>query len=318
MKIKRLPVHLFLLIAGFSLPVLAPFLSAAESPSPAPDGGIKVMVLTGQCSKSHDWTKSSPILRELLEASGLFEVDEVITPPKGADMTGFAPRWADYDVVVMDYEGDEWPEETKEAFAAWVAEGGGLVSFHATDNAFPKWPAFLEMTGVGGWGGRDASWGPWIHWTENGVVRDESPGGAMHPPKHDFLVVTRAPEHPVMHGLPDEWLHAHDELYSRLRGPAKNLTVLATAYADPERFERATGRHEPMLMAIGYGKGRVFHTTLGHVGTNDEEPIRSVRCVGFITTLLRGTEWAATGGVTQKVPDDFPTADATSVRPGGN
>jgi type 1 glutamine amidotransferase len=69
-----------------------------------------------------------------------------------------------------------------------------------------------------------------------------------------------------------------------------------------------------MLMAIAYGAGRVFHTTLGHVGRNDEEPIRSVRCVGFITTLTRGTEWAATGAVTLPVPDDFPTADTISIR----
>ena len=61
------------------------------------------------------------------------------------------------------------------------------------------------------------------------------------------------------------------------------------------------------MMTITYGKGRIFHTALGHA-------IISQRCVGFITTLQRGAEWAVTGDVTQKVPNDFPTAAGVSVR----
>jgi type 1 glutamine amidotransferase len=69
-----------------------------------------------------------------------------------------------------------------------------------------------------------------------------------------------------------------------------------------------TDRHEPILMVIKYGEGRTFHTTLGH-------DIPALEGVSFITTFLRGTEWAATGKVTQPVPDDFPTVDATTARP---
>jgi type 1 glutamine amidotransferase len=148
------------------------------------------------------------------------------------------------------------------------------------------------------------------------MALDDSQGTATHPPKHDFLVVTRAPNHSIMRGLPARWLHSNDELYSQLRGPAENLTVLATASASPESQRNGTGENEPILMAIDYGKGRVFHTTLGHVGPRDREPIDAVNCVGFIVTLQRGTEWAATGEVTQAVPDDFPTTDKTSLRVG--
>ena len=101
-------------------------------------------------------------------------------------------------------------------------------------------------------------------------------------------------------------MHAADELYANLRGPGENMTVLATAFSDPANH--GTGHDEPILMVIQYGKGRVFHTTLGH-------DLAALNCVGFMTTYQRGAEWAATGKVTQKVPSDFPTADKVSTRP---
>jgi type 1 glutamine amidotransferase len=107
-------------------------------------------------------------------------------------------------------------------------------------------------------------------------------------------------KHPITKGLPAKWLHTRDELYSKLAGPAENVTVLATANSD------TTQQNEPILMVIRYGKGRVFHTTMGH----DAE---SIKDVGFVTTLDRGAEWAATGRVTIPVPANFPTADKVSV-----
>jgi len=117
-------------------------------------------------------------------------------------------------------------------------------------------------------------------------------------------------DHPIMAGLPIKWMHAKDELYDSLRGPAENVTVLASAYSD--KATGGTGEDEPMLMTIAFGKGRVFHTAMGH---NNGKDLGAQKCVGFIVTLQRGTEWAATGKVTQKVPADFPTAEKSSSRP---
>ena len=115
----------------------------------------------------------------------------------------------------------------------------------------------------------------------------------------------RNADHPVTKGMPKVWLHVKDELYDKLRGPAVNMTVLATAYASPKTG--GSGRHEPMIFTITAGKGRVFHTPMGHADY-------SMRCAGFQATLNRGAEWAATGKVTQPIPKDFPTADKTSTR----
>jgi hypothetical protein len=83
------------------------------------------------------------------------------------------------------------------------------------------------------------------------------------------------------------------------------MTILATAYSDPANS--GTGADEPQLMAITYGKGRIFHTTQGH-------DVNALASVDFIVTYQRGAEWAATGKVTQKVPANFPTADTVSYR----
>ena len=299
-----------MLLLALLLPAL--FLGATPEP-PAAQPRIKVMILTGQCNPYHNWAVSSVAIKRMLDEAGKFDVTVVTSPAKGQDMSAFTPAFAGHGAVVMDYEGDEWPEPTKQAFVEYVRGGGGLVLVHAADNAFPKWKEFLEISGVGGWAGRDETWGPKVRWRDGKMVLDSTtPGNAMHPPKHDFVIVSRAPGHPIMKGLPGEWMHASDEVYSQLRGPAKNLQVLATALSDKEK--KGTGEHEPMFMTIQYGKGRVFHNTLGHVGPKEVEPVPALDSVDFIASIQRGTEWAATGKVTLKVPADFPTAARVSLR----
>ncbi len=300
---------------------------------------LKALIIDGE--NSHGvWPKTTVMMKSYLEETGLFDVNvertkytwqgphynktlgvddikelltlypitsdkehEAVDTPK-AD-PNYSPNFEAYDVVISNFgwKASNWNDTTKKNFETYMQNGGGLVVVHAADNSWGKWEAFNKMTALGGWDGRDENSGPYVYYNgDDELQRDTSAGkGGAHGPQREFTIDTREPEHPIMKGLPETWLHAKDELYARLRGPAENMTVLATGLGTEEN------RHEPLLMTITYGEGRTFHSTLGHMDY-------SMECVGFITTFQRGTEWAATGKVTQDIPDDFPTANATSVR----
>jgi type 1 glutamine amidotransferase len=280
----------------------AAFLLMAAAASGA---SLKVLIIDGQ--NNHAWQQTTPVLKKILEDSGRFTVDVATTPPKGADMSSFHPDFPAYALVVSNYNGDPWPDEVNRAFENWVKQGGGFVAVHAADNAFRKWEGYQEMIAVGGWGGRQSGPDmPIARWRDGRQVLDTAEGPCgRHGARKPFAVEMRDPQHPIAKGLPKVWMHAADELYNHLCGPARELTILGTAFSDPEN--RGTGEQEPMLMTIRYGKGRVFHTTLGH-------DVAAMQCVGFIVTLQRGAEWAATGRVTLPVPPDFPTATEVRLR----
>ncbi len=277
------------------------------------DAPLKALIVDGQ-NVHHNWKETTPLLKKQLEETGLFSVD-VATATKGNNLAGFNPKFADYNVVVSNYgyQSEMWPEKIRGEFEKYVADGGGLVVYHSASNAFPEWKEYNEMAGVGGWCGRCEKDGPYLRWRDGKIVRDMTPGSAgAHAPAHEFQLTVRLLDHPITKSLPKVFMHSTDELYNRLRGPAKNLTVLATAFspkskAGPSDHESGSDEHEPMLMTIEYGKGRVFHTAFGH----GPEQLRSV---AFIATFQRGTEWAAAGKVTQKVPADFPGPDKANMR----
>lgn len=291
---------------------------------------MRALIIDGQ-NNHGAWPKTTFMMKKYLEDTKLFTVDIARTrftwngenllkqyPLKGFETTvtkrpqsdpDFKPEFSKYNVVISNFGhgAATWPKETQNSFVEYVAGGGGFVVVHAANNSFGNWPEYNEIIGLGGWEGRNEKSGPYVYLNDDGkLIRDESPGrGGHHGAQHPFPIVVRDREHPITRGMPAEWMHAKDELYDYLRGPAVNMRILATAYASKDKG--GSGRHEPMLMTIKYGKGRVFHTPMGHADYSQE-------CVGFIVSLQRGTEWAATGKVTQSIPKNFPTAEKSSKR----
>ena len=266
---------------------------------------LKVLIIDGQ--NNHKWKQTTPILTNILKDSGRFIVEVATSPAKGKDLSAFSPEFSKYDVIVSNYNGDLWSEKMRNNFIKYVRGGGGFVCVHAANNSFSQWPEYNQMIGLGGWGGRTEKSGPYVRFRKGKMILDKTPGrGGSHGARHEFLIETFDADHPITKGLPSKWLHTSDELYDRLRGPARNLNVLATSYSDPKT--RGSGEVEPILMVLQYGKGRIFHTTLGHDET-------AMNCVGFQVTLQRGTEWAATEKVTlTDIPSNFPAAKKSSSR----
>lgn len=258
---------------------------------------------------------------EVLSLLGAYPADNISSVARKDSSIAdsqFLPDFENYDVVISNFgwKAANWPEQTNKAFEDYVEGGGGLVIVHAASNPFGHWTEFNKMIGLGGWGGRTTESGPYVYIDSSGfIVRDTSDGPCgTHGAEHEFTVITRKLDHPITQGMPERWLHAQDELYERLRGPGEKMTILATAYSARDKNMPAwdtswngTGRHEPMLFTVDYGDGRVFHTPMGHT-------YYSMECVGFITSLQRGAEWAATGKVTQQIPEDFPSSSTVSIR----
>lgn len=274
---------------------------------------VTVLIVTGQ--NNHDWVRSTPIIKNLLDETGRFEVSVSTTPTQDAPADAWndwSPKFAKYDVVLSDYNGKMWPEPVKEEFVRYVNDGGHVVLVHAANNAFTGWKEFERMAGLL-W--RDAKYGDRIYLDENlkqvRQPKGEGPGGG-HGAGHAYTIETRDEKNPIFKDLPDVWMHGSDELYHAQRGPAEDVNVLATAFSSKE--SGGTGVHEPMVWWIPYGKGKVITLVPGHLGTNDKYPT-TYDCVGFRTVLQRSVEWVATDAVTIPRPKNFPATDKVSVVP---
>jgi type 1 glutamine amidotransferase len=232
--------------------------------------------LTGDSDEQyHDWKATTSYLRAILEKTGRFQV-KVEEEPSGIT----ARTVQGYEVVVVNYNGPRWGRETERALEEFLRAGKGMVALHGvsygeffgmqwrngrwTATTDPGWPAYPDMIGV--------TWKP------------ENIGHAI---RHVFKARWTDREHPISSGVEEEF-QVDDELYHRM-DLRPNVRVLLRAYSDPKLG--GTGREEPLLWTVPFGKGRVVHTTLGH-------DTASMYQHGFLTAFARSVEWAATGAVT--------------------
>jgi uncharacterized protein len=269
-------------------------------------GTIRALILSGQ--NNHDWRTTTPFLRTLLLNTGRFDV-RVNEEPAGMTSETLAP----YDVVILNYNGPRLGRVAEKALGDFVRSGKGLVGVHGANWAFsglvvlgdnhrptdilePPWPEYKLMIG--------------------GVWSDQPPASG-HAPRHKFQVKIVDAKDPITAGVESQF-EADDELYHNMH-MTPNVHVLATAYDEPRITPEPatgkvsdssrqgaasspapgkmplldmnpTGKDEPILWTVHYGKGRTFYTALGH-------DVKAMEMPGFDTTFVRGVEWAATGTV---------------------
>ena len=271
---------------------------------------IEVLIVDG--FSNHDWKQTTLVVKMILEKSGLFNITISTSPsePGDPEWSSWRPVFEDFDVVIQSSNNIHnkeirWPEDVEKALENYVKSGGGLYILHSANNAFADWPEYNLMIGLG-W--RSPEEGIALQVMENGLIK-EIPRGegkkTYHGPRNDEVIYLLN-DHPINSGFPKAWLTPNMELYKFARGPAENVTVLSYARDDE------TGINWPVEWTIAYGKGRVYNSSMGHLWKGETYP-PSIRCVGFQTTLIRATEWLATGKTTYEMPSDFPTESEISL-----
>ncbi len=296
----------------FTLGSLA-FLASSSFAAVTPPARVRVLIVDG--INNHDWKTATRAITEILGGTGLFAVEVSTTPPREAsqdDWKGWLPDFSHFDVVINNFNGGHledgitWPVQVQTSLESFVRGGGGLVSYHAANNAFLKWAAYNDMIGLG-W--RSKTFGEGIAISDNDEVIVIPKGSGLepgHPPRLDFAMHVRGVAHPITAGMPKVWMHPSEQLTHGQHGPAEGLTILTYAHSP------VSNQNEPMDWVRNYGKGRVYTTMLGHTWAGEPNP--NLDCVGFQTLLARGVQWAGTGTVTIAVPADFPGPDKPSLR----
>jgi len=220
---------------------------------------IKVLLITGDDVSAHPWREISETTREILVGSGKFDV-KVCEDPLILES---ATALKNYDAIVFTIYAQklgELPDQAKENLLNYVKGGKGFFVQHLATASFPKWDEFGKLCGR-----------KWVM------------GTSGHGPRSDFTSKIVDKEHPITKGLTD--FTTNDELYAKLQGN-EEIHVLVQADSDWSK------KTEPLVFVKSYGQGRVVHNAYGHDGKALKTP--SVQKI-----VIRGTEWAATGKVTE-------------------
>ncbi len=303
-----------LAVVSFAVAVCAAWTVARAENAPTPKRAPKIKVLIVDGYSNHDWQRTTQLARGILEKSGVCEVNVSTVPSDKADpaYANWLPVFKDFEVVVqtcndLGGNGPPWPAPAQAAFEEFVRGGGGLFVLHSGNNAFADWDAYNRMIGMG-WRGKNYGYALRVRADES--IERIPPGegaGTSHGARTD-RVVHRLGDDPIHTGMPQTWKTPLIEVYTHARGPAENVTVLSWA-EEPKTLERW-----PIEWTVQYGEGRVFNSTFGHVWRDEADPV-DMRCAGFQTIFVRAVQWLAKQPVTYPIPADFPTAQATALRP---
>jgi hypothetical protein len=138
-------------------------------------GQEKLSALIVDGINNHDWQTATRELRAMLISSGRFAVDVSTSPPASAPSSEWAswhPHFCRYAAVINNFNAGatptsiRWPGGVEQALEEYVRRGGGLVVYHAANNAFLDWDAYNDMIGLG-W--RNTSFGPGLMVASDGT-----------------------------------------------------------------------------------------------------------------------------------------------------
>jgi len=313
-------------VCASSVVVIAVMLTAISrrSVAAAPDSGpayatpaarIRVLILDG--FSNHNWKLNTRLLRGILEPTDLFDVSVSTCPPQND------PKWKDWrpdfskvDVIlqtcndISQRPAPTWPDPVKADFVSFVKNGGGVFIYHSANNAFPGWPEYNDIIGIG-W--RKKSYGTALQMDERGNVTKIPPGEGIdtgHANRADVLVHNLG-GHPIHEGLPQTWKSPALEVYYSARGPANNLTVLSFGQ-DPRGKQ-----YWPLEWTVTYGEGRAYSSSFGHVWSDESETKQPVNLLAIDeqTLIKRALQWLAKRPITVPVPSNFPDAQNVSISP---
>jgi len=219
----------------------------------APREVKRVVIVTGDDYAAHLWRVTGPEFARILRADPRLEVTITESP----SLLG-SPVLASYDAVFLHFKNYQdrlpTPPVLWENLESYVRNGGGLVIAHFGCGAMQEWNGYVRIAG--------RVWNPELR---------------PHDPYGEFVVRILQTGHPATEGIPD--FTTTDELYTCLDGDTE-IQVLAEATSKVDR------KDYPMAFVHRPGKGRVFHSPLGH-------DLRALQAEGTRQLYLQGTRWAA-------------------------
>lgn len=271
---------------------------------------MEVLIVDG--FSNHDWQQTTSVIKWILESSGRFKVSVSTVPADSLQRSEWCPDFEKYAVVVQNTNNINtpkirWSDKAQSALEKYVGQGGGLYILHSGNNAFAHWKEYDRMIGLG-WRNKQTGYALEIDRQQNIIRIPPNEGQATGHGDRFNAVIQVLTKHPINKGYPAKWQTANTEVYYFPRGAAENITVLSFAYDST-----GTQRYWPVEWVVNYGKGRVYNSSMGHLWKGEVYP-EAYRCVGFQTTVIRATEWLATGKVKSRVPKDFPTELAQSLK----
>jgi uncharacterized protein len=218
----------------------------------------RVLLVTGVDYPGHLWRQTAPVLAEALRKDSRLEV---VTMEDPAFLDSAAVT--NYDLIVLHFQNWQQPgpgERARENLRQFVEDGKGVALVHFACGAwFGEWPEFEKIAGRAWFGS------------------NPGPGKRQHDPFGTFRIEIAKPNNPIVQGMKD--FDTQDELYTCLVGD-QPIEVLAQAKS------KVDGKYYPMAFTSHYGKGRTFHSPLGH-------DAKALSVPEVQELFRRGCAWAA-------------------------